>query len=138
MRVLGILLAVLLPASAVAETLVAARTIRARTPITMGDLAITQERHSGALARAEDAVGQEARMTIYQGRPIRREDLEPAAVVERNDLVLLIYSDGVLQIRAEGRALGRGAVGDRLRIMNLASRVTITGTVLSRGEVSVP
>jgi flagellar basal body P-ring formation protein FlgA len=51
--------------------------------------------------------------------------------------VPLVFRRGGLEIRAEGRALGRGGEGDSIRIMNLASRSTVTGWVTDSGEVHV-
>jgi flagella basal body P-ring formation protein FlgA len=83
-------------------------------------------------------LGQEARVTLYAGRPIPLASLGPPALVERNALVTVMFTRGGLEIRAEGRALGRGAEGDGIRVMNLASRNTITATVIGPALVSVP
>ena len=40
-------------------------------------------------------------------------------------------------IATEGRALDRAGVGERLRVMNLGSRNTVTGTVAEDGAVLV-
>lgn len=60
-----------------------------------------------------------------------------AAIIERNDLVTLIFRQGVLTIAAEGRALGRGAAGEAVRVMNLSSRTTVTGRIKQDGSVEV-
>ena len=91
----------------------------------------------GEVAAAQ-AIGQEARVTLYAGRPIPLSGLAPPALVERNQLVTLIFRRGGLDIRADGRALGRGAAGDEIRIMNLGSRSTIFGTVAGPALVTVP
>lgn len=124
-----------LPASA--ETLVAARTLRAQTVLAPGDLTVAEDMVPGALTAPEEAVGLETRVAIYQGRPIRLDDLGPPAIVDRNQPVVLSYVAGPLTITAEGRALGRGGVGDRIRVMNVASRTTVTGLVAADGSVRV-
>lgn len=124
-------------APAAAETLVAARTIRAQTAIQPEDLAFSPEDIPGALADPDQAVGMEARAVLYAGRPIRAGDLVPAAVVARNQVVPIAFSRGGLTIRAEGRALARGAPGDVVRVMNLASRTTVEGVVTPQGHVEV-
>ena len=58
-------------------------------------------------------------------------------MVERNDIVTLVYARHGLQISAEGRALSRGGVGDNVRVMNLSSRTTITGLVQENGMIEV-
>lgn len=136
MRRFALLLALVAPPAA-AETLVAARTVRAQAILAADDLAVIADTVPGALSAPEEALGLEARTMLYQGRPIRPGDVGPAAIVERNALVVLVYRSGTLTITAEGRALGRGGAGDALRVMNLASRTTVTGTVAADGRVLV-
>jgi len=131
-------LAAALPGPAVAaEALVATRTIRATEVIGPADIAPGTAAIPGALTDPAFAVGQEARTILYAGRPIRPGDLGPPALVERNATVVLVYRRGGLSIRAEGRALGRAGPGEALRVINLASRSTVTGVVGADGAVHV-
>ncbi len=127
----------LLPLPAYADSLVATRTIPARTVLAAEDIAVVAAEIPGALSDPAAALGQEARVTLYAGRALRAADLGAAAMVERNQKVALIYRMGGLSILTEGRALARGGTGDTIRVMNLASRATVTGTVGPDGSVSV-
>jgi flagellar basal body P-ring formation protein FlgA len=51
--------------------------------------------------------------------------------------VPLIYLSGGLAISTGGRALARGSEGDVIRIMNLASRTTVSGRIGPDGAVYV-
>ena len=133
MRILALLL--LLPGLAQAETVVAARTIRAQQILAPEDL--RRVAGEGAVADPADVIGLEARRTLYAGRPVSLDDLGPPAIVERNEIVPLAYSRGGLQILSEGRALARGGVGEVIRVMNLASRTTIQGRITAEGLVIV-
>jgi flagella basal body P-ring formation protein FlgA len=128
---------VLTPAVAVADTLVAARMLRAETVIAPSDLVLRNEVTPGALSDPADAIGMEVRRNVYAGQVLRETDLGPPALVERNDLVVLSYFRGGLAIVTEGRSLGRAGVGERLQVMNLASRTSVIGTVLPDGTVEV-
>lgn len=132
-----LVLSLCLASPAAADTLVAGRTIRAATVIAADDLALSADDVPGALQDPSDAIGLETRAALYAGRPIRPGDLRPAAVVERNQIVQIAWHRGSLAIRAEGRALGRGAPGEEIRVMNLASRTTITGTVGADAAIHV-
>lgn len=127
----------LLASSVSAETLVASRTIRAQAILTAADLSIIGKSIPGSLTSVEEAVGLEARVVLYAGRPIRPEDIGPPAIVDRNQIVTLIYRRGALTIAAEARAMSRGGVGDLIRVMNLASRSTVSGIVQTDGTVTV-
>lgn len=122
---------------ALADSVVATRPIRALTPIGADDVTLVEADIAGALTDVAGAIGQEARVAIYPGRPVRAADLGPPAVVERNQIVPLTYRSGSLAILTEGRALTRGGVGDVIRVMNLSSRATVTGTIGPDGLVDV-
>lgn len=119
------------------ETLVTTRTIRSHAIIAADDVILKDVDIAGSLDRIEDAVGLEARVVLYAGRPIRPSDVGPAAIIKRNQIVMLVYRRGGLRIAADARALGRGGVGDYLRVMNLASRTTVTGIIGADGTVTV-
>ena len=120
-----------------ADTVVAQRTIRAQTIIMPDDVALAAMDVPGTLGRLDDAVGLEARVAIYSGRPIRAGEVGPPSVIERNQIVVLAYQAGALAIATEGRALGRGGIGDAIRVMNIASRTTVRGVIAEDGSVRV-
>ncbi|MEM9966525.1 MAG: flagellar basal body P-ring formation chaperone FlgA [Pseudomonadota bacterium] len=122
----------------VAQTVVADRTIRANTVIDAGDLRLhTGKTSADGFKRLEDVVGQEARVALYPGRPIRTGDIGPPAIVTRNQVVRVQFDHHGLSIVTEGRALERGAIGDHIRFMNLSSRATLFGTVQADGSLRV-
>jgi len=127
----------LLPTPVWADAVVATRMIRAQSVIEAADMTVVEADIPGALTDPAAAVGQEARVAIYPGRPIRPGDLGAPAIVERNQIVPLTYRNGTLSILTEGRALARGGVGDLIRVMNLASRSTVTGLIGPDGTVVV-
>lgn len=120
-----------------ADVVVASRTLRAQMVIGSEDVALASGEVPGTLIALEEAIGQETRTVVYAGRAIRIDDIGPPALIERNQLVALVFRHGALSITAEGRALGRGGVGDRLRVINIASRATVTGTVAPDGTLVV-
>lgn len=118
-------------------TVIASRTLRAERLIGPGDIALRDGHTPGALVQIEEAIGLETRRNIYAGQPLRAADLGPPAILDRNDMVVLSYFRGGLAIVTEGRSLGRAGIGDRVRVMNTASRTPVTGTVLPDGSVEV-
>ena len=128
---------ILCPLPAMADSLIALRTIHAQDVVALADMNAVAADIPGAISDASLVVGQEARITVYAGRPIRAADFGPPALIDRNQIVPLIYVAGGLQITTEGRALGRGGTGDVIRVMNLASRSTVSGIVTETGAVRV-
>ncbi len=120
-----------------AEAVVAVKTIRANTILTSHDVSIDPELPSYGLSDLSDVIGMETRVVLYAGRPVRPENLAPPALVERNEIVPLVFNRSGLIISTHGRALDRGAEGDTVRVMNMSSRTTLFGTVLPNGSIDV-
>lgn len=136
MRALVFLLC-LLAAPATGQVVVAAAPIRSATVITAEHLALSDAFASGGISDPALIIGQEARVNIYAGRPILLAEIGPPALVERNALVVLRYSNNLLSITTEGRALSRAGLGEMVRVMNLSSRVVVMGRVRPDGEIEV-
>jgi flagella basal body P-ring formation protein FlgA len=137
MRVRILLAACFLAAPVAGETLVAATTIRGASTIGPADVAVVPGRTPGTLSNLAEAIGMEARVNLYPGRPIRAGDLRPPAVIDRNEIVTLRYDTGGILILTEGRALDRVAVGESLRVLNLSSRTTVSAIAAGPGLARV-
>jgi flagella basal body P-ring formation protein FlgA len=120
-----------------AETVVATRTLPAQTIVSAGDLSLETGDVPGVVSEIGDAVGLETRVTIYPGRPLRRDDLGPPTIITRNQTVTLAYQQGGLRIQTEGRALDRAGIGDTIRVMNIASKSTVMATIAADGTAFV-
>jgi flagella basal body P-ring formation protein FlgA len=127
----------ILAGPAAADIVVATRTIRSLALIGPEDVRVVAGEVPGAAVAADEVVGLEARAIVYAGRPVLMQQLGPPAVVERNQIVSLIFRRGAMTITAEGRALARAGIGDEVRVMNLASKKTVTGRVARDGSINV-
>lgn len=136
-KLLALFLALLPAANALAEIAVPVRTIRANDVIAAKDLVLKPVSMPGVFEDPRNVIGQEARVALYAGRPIRFDDVGPPAIVSRNQIVALFFSQGGLMISTEGRALARGGIGDRIRVMNLSSRNTLLGLIQPDGTVKI-
>ena len=100
-------LAIMLSAPAQA-TITAARDLPAGTIIEASDLAWIEE-VPGGIDDPALAVGKQARVAIYEGRPVVATALRAPVLVSRNQIVRVAFDSGPLRIEAEGRALSEGA-----------------------------
>ena len=136
-----LILAAVLPVSgmagaAMAGSLAALRTLPAGSMISAGDITFDPALNGG-LADTAQVIGKEARVTVYEGRPILASSVIAPTLVDRNQSVSVGYSRGGLSISTEGRALGRGGAGDVIRVLNIASRVTVSARINPDGTLSV-
>jgi flagella basal body P-ring formation protein FlgA len=127
----------LLATPSVSDTVFATRTIRAHAIIGPNDLTLKDVAVSGGISEPDQVIGMEARVALYAGRPIRLGDIAPPAMIERNQIIPLIFTKAGITISTDGRALSRGGIGDRVRVMNMASRNTVIGVVQPDGSVNV-
>lgn len=122
---------------ALADTIIAARTIPAQSLIGPNDLLVQPVDVPGGTDDPLLLIGMEARTALYAGRPILPADVGFPAIVDRNEVIPIIYDGGGLTISTEGRALGRGGIGEIIRVMNLTSRVTVTAQIGADGAAYV-
>ncbi len=133
----ALILAALTAGPAAAQSVIALNTIPAGTVIAADDLLVVPDDLPGAVASVAEAAGLTAAGAIYAGQAVRPSDLAQPALVERNALVTLVYARGPLRIAAQGRALDTAAAGGLVRVMNLASRNVVTGTVTAPATVTI-
>jgi len=125
------------PAILSAQSVAANHVIRSKTILRRDDLVLLQPTIRGAFRRKEQVAGKEARTILYPGRAILSTDIGPPSVVRRNQIVSLVYQSGSLSISVEGRALGQGGIGERIRAMNVSSRATVIGIVSGPGKIRI-
>src|SRR5690606_5189023 len=90
-----LLLVCALSAGAVfAQSVTPVRAIRSQSVLQAEDLALAEEGVPGGLAAVEEAIGREARVALYPGRPILASQLRAPALVERNAVVRMSYRSG--------------------------------------------
>lgn len=85
----------------------------------------------------EQLKGKEVRRSLIEGSTISQRDLRPTQLVKRGNMVTMIVKNGALQITVKGRALGDGAQGDTLKVMNEQSKKVVEGTVNASGDVQI-
>ncbi|MEN8919694.1 MAG: flagellar basal body P-ring formation chaperone FlgA [Octadecabacter sp.] len=138
MRPVALLLALTLIGSPVgADSLVATNTLKPRSIVNAEDVKLVDADLPNAFRNVADVVGLEVRRAVYAGRAITFDDLGAPTLVERNQMVRLIFETGGLVIATDGRALERGGFGDYVRVINRNSRTTVSGEVQQDGSVHV-
>lgn len=132
-----ILIALCAPSLARAESVVAQRSLRAHAVVGREDVALLDKQVDGAARDLSTVAGLELRTAVYKGQPILLSNLTAPALVERNQIVTLLFDSGSVTISVQGRALERGGLGDQIRVMNTASRMTVQGVIAAGGFVRV-
>lgn len=116
-----------------AEVLVATRIIPANSVVSAEDIIFRDIDVPGAATDPASVIGMETRKSIFAGRPILASDVGVPAVVERNQIIELVFQSNGLRIKTDGRALDRAGPGDLVRVMNLSSRSIVMASIDERG-----
>jgi flagellar basal body P-ring formation protein FlgA len=102
------------------------------------EVEVTNPNLSGEYAReAKEVVGMVAKRTLLPGRTIPPSSLREAYAVTRGTAVRLTVSIGNLTISARGTPLDNAAIGDVIKVRNIDSGVTVSGTVMADGTIQV-
>ncbi len=81
--------------------------------------------------------GMSARRQLREGVPLTRDQLMEPILVQRGDLVTILFRSPGLTLTTRGRALSSGARGDVIQIFNIQSKRTVEAEVTGPGFVAV-
>lgn len=121
--------------------LVASRTLKKGDILTKEDVRFSKHDLSklpyGYFDNSDDGIGMELKRRIVSGAVITPSMLKKQQVVKRGQKITIIAESGRMQVRMLGEALDNGAVGDRIKLINLKSRRKLEGVITSSSEVKV-
>jgi flagellar basal body P-ring formation protein FlgA len=92
---------------------------------------------SDIMLDANKLVGMTPRRIVNAGVPVNPNDLEFPQLIERGDVVTMVFNENGLELTAQGKAMEDGAKGDRIRVTNTSSNKTIVAEVTNVKEVTL-
>jgi flagella basal body P-ring formation protein FlgA len=108
------------------------------TPGMVQEVEVTNPNLSGDYTtKTREVVGMVAKRTLLAGRTVPASALRDAFAVTRGKSVRLMFTVGTMTISAQGAPLENASVGDLIRVRNIDSGVTVSGTVMADGSVQV-
>lgn len=93
-------------------------------------------RHDIAL-KASDVIGLTPRRAVMAGKLLKMNELQAPLIVERGDIVTMIFDHGGMSLTAKGKALENGAKGDLVRVANTSTSRTVQAMVSAEREVRI-
>lgn len=89
------------------------------------------------IGSTSDLIGMVPRKGLRAGELIHTTDLAKPILVEKNQLISVVYASKGLSLTMRGRAQGNGAMGETIRIQNPQSKRIVEGVVSGPGQVSI-
>jgi flagella basal body P-ring formation protein FlgA len=83
------------------------------------------------------AIGLAARNTMPAGRMLHATDLMKPQIIQRNEMVTLVYRAPGITLTVRGKAAEGGAEGDVISVLNEQSKRTLQGVVAGPGRVVI-
>ncbi len=120
-----------------AAEVTAVNTLVRGTVIGAEDINISTGPGESAQAIQAAYVGMETNRTVYAGHKLAQSSLQPPTLVKRNNTVTMYYQSGPLVITTYGRALGQGAKGDLIQVMNMNSKSKVMAVITGPDKVTV-
>ena len=93
--------------------------------------------NSSILRSIADLVGMETRRTMRPGELIRSIDVKRHAMVAKGATVTMLFEAKGVSLTAVGRAMGEGADGDVITVLNPTSYRQVQAIVVAPGTVRV-
>ncbi len=90
-----------------------------------------------AITDINAAAGLAARHQLRPGQPLHEADLMKPAIVQRNDMVTIVYEAPGFTLTLRGQAQDAGALGDTISVANVQSKRVVQGIVTGPGRVTV-
>jgi flagellar basal body P-ring formation protein FlgA len=85
----------------------------------------------------DDLVGMVPRRPLRAGEPIRQADLAKPIIIEKNQIVTVIYATSGITLSMRARAQNNASKGDNVRVQNLTSKRYIEGIATGQAQVSI-
>jgi len=82
-------------------------------------------------------VGQKLKRRLSPGTAFTPSVVEKPERIKRGQRVTILARSGSMEVRMTGKALAGGAIGDRIRVMNIKSKKKREGIITKNGEIKV-
>ena len=91
----------------------------------------------GYIKNPQHIIGQQLKYPLAIGTVINPNSLKPQKIIQRGELIMLVATAGLMEVRMSGTALSDGSLGQRVRVKNLSSKRVVEGVVDGPGIVKV-
>ncbi|MBL4711671.1 MAG: flagellar basal body P-ring formation protein FlgA [Gammaproteobacteria bacterium] len=91
----------------------------------------------GFIEDIKSGTGMKLKRRVLTGAVLTPAMLKKPQIISRGQQVTILAQTGLMAVRMNGKALANGAIGDRIKVINLKSRKKLEGIITMAGEVKV-
>ncbi len=74
---------------------------------------------------------------LTRGAVLTQHHIKSPLAVKRGQSVTLIAKNAVIEVRMKGKAMSKGAIGDRIKVKNMKSKRIIDGVIIDENLINV-
>ena len=74
---------------------------------------------------------------LVKGTVLNNHHIKLATAIKRGQTVTLVAKNAVIEVRTEGEAMSKGAIGDRIKVKNMKTKRIVEGVIIDKHLISV-
>jgi len=123
------------------KVLVASHQLQKGRVLTTADLKLAKNNLAnlsyGYYENLDNAIGMKLKRHVSAGTVLTPAMLKKPRIITRGQKVTIMAQSGSMLVRMKGKALDNGAIGDRIKVINIRSKKKLEGIITVAGEVKV-
>lgn len=92
---------------------------------------------SGYFSDLNQVKGKILTQSLSKGAVLTNNHIKSPMAIDRGQLVTLIAKNSVIEVRAEGKAMSKGAIGERIKVKNMKTKRIVEGVIIDKYLINV-
>lgn len=92
---------------------------------------------SGYFSDINQVKGKILTQSLSKGAVLTNNHIKLPMAINRGQLVTLIAKNSVIEVRAEGKAMSKGAIGERIKVKNMKTKRIVEGVIIDKHLINV-
>jgi len=92
---------------------------------------------SGFFDDIEQLKGKLLTQNLSRGAVLTNHHIKSPMAISRGQIVTLIAKNSVIEVRTEGQAMSKGAIGERIKVKNMKTKRIVEGVIIDKHLINV-
>jgi flagellar basal body P-ring formation protein FlgA len=92
---------------------------------------------SGYFDDIKQLKGKVLTQNLSKGAVLTQHHIKSPMAINRGQLVTLVAKNSVIEVRAEGKAMSKGAIGERIKVKNMKTKRIVEGVIIDKYLINV-
>lgn len=92
---------------------------------------------SGYFDDIEQLKGKVFTQNLSKGAVLTKHHIKSPMAINRGQMVTLVAKNSVVEVRMEGKAMSKGAIGERIKVKNMKTKRIVEGVIIDKHLINV-